>query len=210
MSQFTKTGLPKWLTLLLGVFLLVDFFVNVPKEYHATATLIQNFTMIIVAFSIGLGVANILTIHGRLTLKRATKNWYYNAWLLVMFLIFTVVGFGYGSNSPQYSWLFNNIFVPINQTMYSLLGVFIVYALYRTFQAKNIYIAIMLVIGLFTLMGRAPMAEIIWSGFPWIMNNWLQTLNIGGYRAFIIATAIGAVALGIRTLLGRSRALFGG
>jgi hypothetical protein len=210
MSQFTKTGLPKLLMLVFGVFLLVDFFVNVPKEYHATATLIQNFTQIIAAFSIGLGVASILTYHGRLTLKRATKNWYYSVWLLVMFLIFAVVGFGYGPNSPQYGWLFNNIFVPVNQTMYSLLGVFIVYALYRTFQAKNIYVAIMLVIGLFTLMGRAPMAEIIWSGFPWIMNNWLQTLNIGGYRAFIIATAIGAVALGIRTLLGRSRALFGG
>jgi len=210
MPQFTKTGLPKLLMLIFGVFLLVDFFVNVPKEYHAAATLIQNFTMIIAAFSIGLGVANILTYHGHLSLKRTTKNWYYSLWLLIMFLIFAVIGFGYGPNSPQYSWLFNNIFVPVNQTMYSLLGVFIVYALYRTFQAKNIYVAIMLVIGLFTLMGQAPMSEIIWSGFPWIMRNWLQTLNLGGYRAFIIATAIGAVALGIRTLLGRNRALFGG
>jgi hypothetical protein len=209
MSQAARLTIPKLVMFVCGVFLLIDFFIDVPAQYHSAANMLINFANVIVAFSIGLGVASLLTYHGGTIKKRVAGTWYYAGWLLFIFLSFSAIGFIYGTNSAQYNWLFNNVFVPINQTMYSLMGVYIIYALYKGFQAKSIDVGIMLVTGLLTLIGHAPISEVVWWGFPWIMDNWVRILNLGGYRSFIICSAIGAIAMGIRTILGRGKTIFG-
>jgi len=210
MSETIRLTIPKILMLLCGLILLVTFFIQVPPEFNAAATLLTNITNVIVAFSVGIGTASILTHHGGTIQKRVKGSWYFSVWLILIFCIFCIIGFAYGTNSTQYSWLFNNIFVPVNQTMYALMGVFIVYALYRGFQARNLDVGIMLIVSLLTLMGHAPMSEVFWSGFPWILNHVVNNLNLGGYRAFIICSSIGAIATGIKTLLGRRKGVFGG
>lgn len=208
MSETIKMKIPKLIILLCGVLIIADLYFDFPLPIHNSAVTLQKIAMIISAFSIGLGVASILTHHGGTIVKRG-GNWYFSLWLFVLFAIFAVAGFGYGPTSDQYMWLFNNIFVPVNQTMYSLLGVFIVYSLYRTFQARNIEIGVMLVVALFTMIGRAPIGGYLWTGFPAI-REWCKTLNLGGYRGFIIVSAIGAVAMGIRVLIGRETSALGG
>lgn len=208
MSETIKTKIPKLIVFLCGVLTIADLYLNVPVSVHNSAITLQKIAMVISAFSIGLGVASVLMHHGSSIIKR-TGKWYYSLWLFVLFAIFSVVGFAYGPTSVQYMWLFNNIFVPVNQTMYSLLGVFIVYALYRTFQARNIEVGVMLVVALFTLIGRAPIGGYLWLGFP-ALREWCKILNLGGYRAFIIVSAVGAVAMGIRVLIGREKAVLGG
>lgn len=209
MSKIMRGSIPKLIVILCGALMIIDGFFNVPAFIHTSAVTLQKFVMIISAFAIGIGVASVLMHNGREITKQVKGKWYFSIWLLIIFFIFTGTGFAYGSTSDQYMWLFNSIFTPVNQTLYSLLGVFIVYALYRTFQARNVEVGIMLVIALFTMMGSAPIGGYLWSGFPAI-REWCKTLNLGGSRGFIIVAAIGAVAMGLRVLLGRETAAFGG
>ena len=209
MTQLVRSRIPQLIILVCGLIVITDLYFDAPVIVHNSVTTLQKMANVISAFAIGLGVMSVLMQHSRKINRREEGTWYFSAWLLFIFIALTFVGFYYGATSSQYSWFFNNVFVPVNQTMYSLLGVFIVYAFYRTFQARNYEVGIMLIVTLLTLMGSAPIGAILWSGFP-VLKEWMKILNLGGYRGFIIVTGVGAVAMGVRVLMGKEKSAVGG
>ena len=59
------------------------------------------------------------------------------------------------------------------------------------------------------MMWYAPIGEIIWSGIP-VIGNWMYYVaGVGTQRAFLIGVGIGAIAVGIKTLIGLERGWLG-
>jgi hypothetical protein len=60
------------------------------------------------------------------------------------------------------------------------------------------------------MIGRVPVGEIIWPGFPdfieWIMN----VPQLAAKRAIMIGAALGAISTGLKVIVGLERAYMGG
>jgi amino acid transporter len=209
MSVIIRNRIPEAILFIVGILMIVDFFVITPESYSNFVNDIQNVAVIISAFALGLGAASLLRYNFR-TITERREGWPFSIWLLLMMVIFAFVGLTYGTTSEAYQWLYSNFYVQIYQTMYSLLGFFLVYACYRTFQARNWEVAIMLIFCIFTMMNRAPIGVIVWSGLPNLVG-WINKLfNVPGNRAWILVRAIGIITIGLRTLIGRERSALAG
>jgi len=196
--------------LLLGIFLFAEFFLALPKEVGQVSGELQNYAVIIAGFAMGIGAINLLMTHGFSIIKREKGQWPFSAWLIGVMTIFTVIGLSLGTNSQIYQFLFNNFYYPIDTTVYSLIGWMVVYAIYLTFRAKNYETTYLLVFAFLALLGNSPIGPAV---FPPLadLQTWLSSVpNAASVRGFNIAMSIGAIVVGLRTIMGRERSSLGG
>jgi len=206
MSQLVRRQIPIAIMVILGIVLFVDFFFKVPETYVAITDEIKSFNIVVAGFALGLGVFNILEIHGKHISKRTPEQWYYSVWLIIVMAAFIITGLGFGIQAESFKFLYQNFFMPLDMTIYSLIGWLVIYAIYIAFRARTVETLFMIVIFFFALMGNAPVGAAIWTGFPDI-RVWMETVpNSAATRGYYLAQSIGAIAMGLRTLVGKTRA----
>ncbi|RMH44620.1 MAG: PEGA domain-containing protein [Deltaproteobacteria bacterium] len=124
------------------------------------------------------------------------------------------LGMLWGATSPGtgrvYTWLYDYVFFPCNATMFSLLAFFIASAAFRAFRARSLEAGLLLGAAVLVMLGFVPIGGAIWSGFPEIAEWIMDVLNTTGRRAIIMGAALGAVATGLRVILGIERSHLGG
>jgi hypothetical protein len=82
---------------------------------------------------------------------------------------------------------------------------FIITAAYRAFRARTVDTTILLIVAVLVMLGNITLGTAIWTGFRPI-RDWLYSVPMAhGNAAIYITMAIGAMALGIRTVLGVER-----
>jgi hypothetical protein len=177
------------------------------------ANQIYNWALIIQLMAIGLGAINMIQVHYR-NVQRKTKGlWYNSAWFLVLFailMIFGLIKIVTGNEPYAYTWAFTNVYTSLSSTLYAITGFYIFSAAYRAFRARNLDATLLLVAGIFVILANAPVGEVIWSGFPTI-GNWLNNSGqIPAMRTFVITGALGVLAFGFRTLLGKEKGFYSG
>jgi hypothetical protein len=210
-----KNQVTRYITLFFGMFFIVSAFIVAP-EYKAAEKQLNNWALIIISFAYILGVINVARIHAH-KVGRRVSGWGYSVvtlfgmGVMIIFGIFVPVAWmgGYEQGS-LFAWLFDNGQVPLQATMFSLLAFFIASAAFRAFRVKNVLASLLAVTAVLVMMGRVSLGEMIWPDFPrfveWIMSN-LQT---AGQRAVKIGAALGAVATGLKIVLGIEQTYFSG
>jgi len=209
MSTFFRSQVPLIIASLLAAFMIVEFFLDW-AVLRTISSDIQSWGVVISAFALGLGVVT-LTRNNVGIIRRREKNWPYYLWCLI--IMFTMIGSGLIGplgKHPVFLWLYNNAFIHLSSTMYSILAFFITTAAVRAFRARNIDAALVLVSGVFVIMTLAPIGATIWSGIPLIGQWFLDVPNMAGMRGIIIGIGLGVLTLGIRTILGYERAHLAG
>jgi len=204
-----KSYIPTIIMFMVGFIITIEFFFNVPESMITAAANIKNISMVIAAFALGVGGVNIAIVHGNRIRRRVSGEWYFSIWLIVLFITHLVVGLALETTSPQYTWLFNSFYVPINMTLYALIGFYVIYACYNSLRVRSPEAIVMVVVTCLTILGRAPIGETIWPGFL-VIQNWLKSVpNTGASRAITIVGSIGAILIGIRTLIGIEKGAMG-
>lgn len=209
MSFGTRRTIPIIITFLTGMVMFTEYFFKVPFVSDA-ATMLMNFGIVIAAFALGLGAANLLIIHGRHIRKRTPRQWYFSAWMFIVMFAFIIIGVGYTVNAPAYVWLFENTLTPVSTTTYSLLAFFIASAAYRAFRFRTSEGALLLISGVILMLGNIPIVSI---SIPAIADlaAWINRVpTMAGLRAILIGAAVGTIVLGIRTYLGQEKGYMGG
>ena len=176
---------------------------------ESAAGIVSQWVLLVVAWSIFIGVISLIQVHGK-TVQKRSKGWYYSIIVLATCIIMAIAGLpfkemGLGINNPVYTFLFNNVQSPLSATVFATIAFFITSAAYRSFRAKNIEATIVLVAGVIMLMSNAPLFT---ATLPVIkdIGNWIYSIpNMATNRAVTIGAALGLVALAVRTLLGRER-----
>jgi len=192
------------ITFLVGMVMFAEYFFKMPYVADV-ANMMRNFGIVIAAFALGLGAANLLIIHGRHIRKRTPKQWYFSAWLFIVMFTFIAVGVGFTVNAPAYVWLFENTLTPVSTTTYSLLAFFIASAAYRAFRFRTKEGALLLISGVILMLGNIPMVGISVPGIS-ALATWLLTVpTMAGLRAVLIGAAVGTIVLGVRAFLGQER-----
>jgi hypothetical protein len=217
MSAFTKKTIPVIIVFVTALLVMMDYFVVIPpinqstnKSWtSSTVTDLQNWGIILTAFTLGFGAVNLFYLHGRHVSRRAPNQWFYSLWLLVVIVIFAAVGIATGPSSDNYSWLYNSSYFALSATVYSSLGFYMTSGLYRALRVRNVESGIFLVVGLIILAKNAPAIAVY---FP-IFNDtgtWIQNvLTTAPQRGIMIGAALGALSLGIRTMTGRETGFLG-
>lgn len=191
-----------------GLVIGLSGFINLPMVKIASQELL-NWGVVLGAFALGLGFANMLKIHGMKMFRGSGSERAFSLILVGSMLVMVVVGLVQGIQSANYKFLYNSFLVPLDSTIFSLIAFYIASAAYRAFVARNIDAAILLVTAVIVMLGRAPVGELIWSGFPPVTDWILNVPNTAGQRGIMIGAALGAIALSLRILLGIERSYLG-
>ena len=198
-----KNLLPLLITFFIGAIMMIEFFVVAPWAGKVSG-LIRSWTPMITAFTVLVGTANLILVHGK-NVNRKALGWYKSILLLASFLVTIGLGLTVGQNSEPYLFIFDNILNSTGSTMFSLTAFYIGSSAFRAFRAMNLHATILLISGAMVMLGRVPIGEYVSRSMPDIAQWIMDVPNVAGQRGIMIAMGIGFVSQCLRVLLGYSR-----
>ncbi|MDH4223373.1 MAG: hypothetical protein OEV55_07540 [candidate division Zixibacteria bacterium] len=191
-----------------GLFMLVQFFIPHPFFSRGYQNVLD-WMQIIYVFALLVGALSFIIIHLE-KISKKQKGWGYNAIAISGLLLMVFFGFykGMHKGSP-FLWIFDNLQVPMQSTMFSLLAFFVASAAYRGFRARNLQATILLLAGLLVIIGRVPLGEMIHSSIPdtatWVLN----VPSMAARRGILIGIGLGTIATALRVIVGIERTYLG-
>jgi hypothetical protein len=211
-----KQAVPWFLTLVAGGLMIGDFFVP-HRTFAGTVQELQQWGLIVVAFTQVLGVANILQLHSRRVARRSS-DWIYSVVMVVCLLGMAGLGIFHSHDDPAAPFLrlYDMVYDPLAATMFALLAFFITSAAYRAFRARSTEAVLLLSAAILVMLGQVPVGAASWGresvlgGFPGVKDWIMDVPNLAGKRAILMGAALGAISTGLRVILGLERAHLGG
>ena len=192
-----------------------EFFIP-HHQYHAMTNELLEWGLILSAGAFLLGLVNLVQVNLPKVQRRDT-DWQYKAIMLVALVVTLVIGFTGGTARQQpgysYKWFFDYVFVPLNATMFALLAFYIASAAFRAFRARNLEATVLLSAAILVMIARVPIGEsipVVGDYLPQLMNWIMDVPNTAARRAIFIGAALGAIATGLRVILGLERSHLGG
>jgi len=211
-----RREIPLAITFLIGMFMLVDFFVP-HYTVSAAAEEMKQWGTIVIAASILLGVGNLIRVHYH-KIRRRQTGWAYS--LVTLGVMVVMLGFGgpWGTieEGSPFNWMFHNMQVPLQSTMFSLLAFFIASAAYRAFRLRSAEASLLLISAIIVMLGRVPLGQLLTRSLPeaaqlpWLTETIMTYPNMAAFRGILIGAALGVMAMGLRIILGIERSYLGG
>ena len=200
--------LPIIVCFIFGLFGLVQYFSVNPAVVSIYSTMLD-WMQIIFAFTLIVGVLSIFQIHIKKVSQRE-KYWGYSTATLVAIIVMAIAGFTGGTDrGSAFVWMFDNIQVPMQSTVFALLAFFVASAAYRGFRLRNIEAGILLVTALIIMLGRIPIGELISEYIP-ATAEWILTVpSMSAKRAVLIGIGLGSITTALRVILGIERSYLG-
>ncbi len=209
MSQLLRrVEVPIAITIICTLLQIIPYYVSIPP-LEAASDFFRSWMLLVATSATFIGVISLTMFHTKAIQKRS-KGWYFSALVLIFMVAIALTGLpipevGLGDTNEVFDFLFKYIYTPLGATMYSIIAFFITSAAYRTFRARNIEAAIVLIAGIFMICKNAPITTFLWPPFVTIGNWIFDVPNMATMRAIIIGSALGAIALAVRTLMGMER-----
>jgi hypothetical protein len=212
-----RREIPIAICFLFGVSFILEYFIPHRGVLSIFET-IRMWAIIVIAFAYVLGVSNLVRINSHV-IQRKGRDWPYKIvlvaslfFMITVGIIFDMVGIPLGGigEGTVFGWVYYHAQYPLQATMFSLLAFFIASAAFRAFRIRTFQASLLAVTAVLVMIGRVPVGESLWSGFPdfteWIMN----VPQLAGKRAIMIGAALGAISTALKVLTGLERTYLGG
>ena len=180
---------------------------------------IISWALIIQPFALVLATATLIQTHVT-RIQRRTEHWQYSYVVFVGLVTMVVIGVPWGPKNRVFEWLYTNVQIPMDATMFSLLAFFIASAAYRAFRARTFEASLLLITALIVMMGNVPVGDLIWNtvlgwlpgedGASWARQWILDNPNLSARRGIILGVSLGVISQSIRIILGIERSYLGG
>ena len=203
-----RIEIPIAITVLCTLLQIVPFYIEV-EPLEAFSDTFRSWMILVATCALFMGAASLSLLHSK-KIQRRTTGWQFSVLTLVSMVVIMVTGLpipeiGLGVDNQVFDFLFTNILTPLGATMYSIIAFFITSAAYRSFRARNLEATVVLVSGILMICYNAPLMSSMWQGFI-TLGDWIFSVpNVATMRAVIIGSALGAIALAMRVLLGIER-----
>lgn len=203
-----RIEIPIAITIIATLLQVIPYYVDY-KPLDSSAALVRDWMLLLVAWATFIGMISILQVHVKKVRVRP-QGWYFSILVIVFMFAMAITGLplkeiGLGTANPVYQYIFTNAMTPLGGTMYSIIAFFITSAAFRAFRLKGIESSLVLISGIIMVMSNAPLFTVIFPPFKdW--GTWIFAVpNMATMRAVVIGTALGAIALAVRTLMGIER-----
>lgn len=208
--MFFRTQLPIAICLATGIFMILQFFIPHKFVQGIAQDYVLKWDIIVWTFTLFLSGINLFLVNAEKVYQRR-QDWLYKLVLLIGFVVTLVAGFGWGpAQGTPFDFIYQNMMVPLQSTMFALLAFFVSSAAYRAFRARTPEATLLLLAAFIVMLGRIPLGDLISRWIPesadWIMNH----PNMAAQRGIMIGAALGGIATGLRMLVGIERGYFGG
>jgi hypothetical protein len=201
--------LPQIICALFGFLLLILYFSGHPTARAINLAVLEDYYQIIFAFTLVVGAAGFVKVNLK-SIKRGEDRPYRMvslAGLVAMIVVASI--WGIKGDSP-FMWLFDNVQVPLQATVFALLAFFVASASFRGFRARSVAAAVLLVSALLTLLSRSDLggtvADLISPTADWVRN----VPSMAARRAILIGIGLGSLTTSLRVILGIERTWLGG
>ncbi len=196
---------PIAITFIVGVLSIIGVFFGTAKGITQT---LDKWYVVSIAFAVLVGAINQISMHVR-RIKRRRENWGMSIVLLVCLFGTIIVGLIDTPSGEIYNAIFQATVVPLGASVFALLAFYITSAAYRSFRMRNMEAAVLLIVACIVMLGRAPIGEVIWDGFP-KLTGWIMDIpNASAMRGILLGTYLGALSQAIKVLIGVQRSHLG-
>lgn len=208
-----KLRLPLILCFLCGIFMIVQFFV---PPFTGVYDKLLNWVMIISIPALVIGLTSLIKLHYTRIIRK-TPNMPYSIVAFIAMIAMALMGLIGGTGEKTgFEWMFKNIQVPMQATMFSLLAFYIASAAYRAFRARTLEATLMLVTAVIVMLARVPIGNFLWhlimpdSNLPEQVSSWILNVpSMAARRGIILGISLGAIATSIKIILGIERSYMG-
>lgn len=220
-----RRQIPLIICFICGIAMIIQFFI--PHSYSQILfRRALDWTLVISIFALVLGIGSLIHVHW-IRISRMGENWQYSLLVFLGLIGMTLVGLINGKDGRAFLWLFDNIQVPLDATMFSLLAFFIASAAFRAFRARTLEATLLLTAAIIVMFGNAPVGKWLWNqmgviplisklvdAFPALPENakdWiLENPNMASRRAIYLGIGLGGISQALRIILGIERSHLGG
>jgi len=221
--MFLRQYVPMAIAFVMGIIFALQYYVPHPASEKLLTT-VNDWLIVVGGFSMVLGLASLMGSHWS-KLRRGAPGWGYS--LVVFVGIFGTLAVGIASRGKIFAgeglvltalgWVYENVLVSLQGTVFSLLAFFMASAAFRTFRARNLEAALLLIAAFLVMLGHVPLGEYIWDrllGFlppkadevmGWIMN----VPNMAAKRGILLGVGLGVIATSLKIIFGIERAYMG-
>ncbi len=204
-----RRRIPQLLCGLVGVLLFVLYFSAHPTAGAINQLVLVEYWQIIFAFTLIVGAVSYARVN-LIAIERGEDRPYRIAALAgLMVMPILAIVWGIKGDSP-FMWIFDNVQVPMQSTVFALLAFFVASASLRGFRARSVPAAVLLVSALLTLASRSDIGS-LFSDHLGVAADWVRNCpSMSARRAILIGIGLGSLTTSLRVILGIERTWLGG
>jgi hypothetical protein len=204
-----RRRLPQIVCGLVGFLLFALYFSNHPTARRIDSVLLIDYYQIIFAFALLVGVVSFFKVNLKAVERGDDRPYRIVSLLGVLVMPLLALIWGISGGSP-FMWMFDNVQVPMQSTVFALLAFYVASASFRGFRARSLPATVLLVSALLALLSRSDLGGFVSHYLPpvadWVRNN----PSMSARRAILIGIGLGSLTTSLRVMIGIERTWLGG
>jgi len=203
-----RKEIPMLIMVLSGLLVILSEYIA-PVQQLGLKDTVDKWFLVSSAVAVAVGVVALTREHLKI-IHRRRETWPYSILLLFTMYGYIAVSLYQTVEGQVADWIYDAAIVPMGATMYGMVAFWITSAAYRVFRVRTWQGTILLIAGIFTMIGHTPIGPVLIPGWDKWAGWFMDTIVTGTYRAITIGAYLGAFTTAMRILLGLERAHMGG
>jgi len=199
---------PQVLCAAFGTTLFILYFLKHSSAKSLYLTITNDYWQIIFAFTLIVGVISFLKVNFNKIIRGEDRPYLLVGVLGMIAMPVLAFMWGIKGDSP-FMWVFENVQVPMQATVFSLLAFFVASASLRGFRARSVPAAILLISALIALISRSDVLGYLPQPVH-EFSDWFRSFpSMAARRAILIGIGLGSLTTSLRVILGIERTWLG-